>query len=419
MQATASNQLDRKPGSRRHRGRRRLIGLQLGFCVLAGLLMVRPARVASAVQTDGEVEDVIIARSLRISRNTGANITAGCTASITGFTAIIEDIFEMYSVNLSNQGIVIDDAWYKTGDLHVCLAPTAPGSTVLNFWTDGTLTGVSFHAIGTCTERFSNFPETGLRMFSCYQDLKNLSGGYIGGTLTTNTISSLQLIGEESNPPGYTQASIATVRLWKPRSAGACTVSTGITCSLCETCTPMGGCVIGPRAGCKVPMQPGKAQLQLKDAVRDAADQVKLKWTTGPTTTFPELGSPLTTDDYALCIFDATGARLLKMTAPAGGTCGTKPCWKQLGGAAAPKGYAYKDRDGLPDDLDGLNLKAGEAGKASVSVKGKGENIPLPALGALALPLRAQLQSENGQCYEGTFSTPSVNTPTQFKAKSD
>src|SRR5215468_12027629 len=228
MPATASKPCDRKAVKGRQRGRRRLIGLfrlywahspqaydtdmrrHFGFCVLAGLLMVTPARVASAVQTDWEVEDVIIARSLRTSRNTGANVTAGCAASITGFTATIEDIFEMYSVNLSNQGVVIDDAWYKTGDLHVCLAPTAPGSTVLNFWTDGTLTGVSFHAIGTCTERFRNFPETGLRMFSCYQDLKNLSGGYIGGTLTTNTISSLQLIGEESNPPGYTQASIAT-----------------------------------------------------------------------------------------------------------------------------------------------------------------------------------------------------------------
>jgi len=172
---------------------------------------------ASAVQTDGDVEDVIIARSLRTSRNTGASITAGCDASITGFNATLEDIFEMYSVKLSNQGIVKDDGWHKTGDLHVCLGPTAAGPAVLNFWTDGTLTGVSFHAIGTCTEQFRDFPEVGLRMFNCYQDLTNLSGGYIGGTLTTNTISSLQLFGEESNPPGYTQASIATVRLWKPR----------------------------------------------------------------------------------------------------------------------------------------------------------------------------------------------------------
>jgi len=168
------------------------------------------------VQADGDVEDVVVARSLRIARNTGANITAGCAASITGFTATLEDIFEMYSVKLSNHGIVKNDRRRRTGDLHVCLGPTAE-PTVLNFWTDGTLTGVAFHAIGTCTEKLTNYPEVGLRTFNCYQDLTNLSGGYIGGTLTTNTISSLQLFGEESNPPGYTQASIATVRLWKPR----------------------------------------------------------------------------------------------------------------------------------------------------------------------------------------------------------
>ena len=43
----------------------------------------------------------------------------------------------------------------------------------------------------------------------------------------------------------------------------------------------------------------------------------------------------------------------------------------------------------------------------------------LVAVISLALPLTAQLQSENGQCWEGTFSTPTVNTSAQFKAKSD
>src|SRR5262245_32474421 len=278
MQATASNRRDGKAGSRRHRGRRRLMGLHLGFCVLAGLLIVTPVRVAAAVPTDWEVEDVIIARSLRNSRNTGVNITAGCAASITGFTATIEDIFEMYSVKLSNQGIVKDDAWYKTGDLHVCLAPTAPVSTVLNFWTDGTLTGVSFNAIGTCTERSSDFPETGLRMFSCYQDLKNLSGGYIGGTLTTNTISSLQLIGEESNPPGYTQASIATVRLWKPRSAGACTGGTGLRDDICVGDCDASGAVIINELVTLISIGVGNAQPSACPSGVPSSAEVDIAW---------------------------------------------------------------------------------------------------------------------------------------------
>src|SRR5262249_15848923 len=134
---------------------------------------------------------------------------------------------------------------------------------------------------------------------------------------------------------------------------------------------------------------------------------------------FADLGDPLATDDYALCVFDASDARILRLIAPAGGTCGTKPCWKQLGSPAAPKGYKYKDVDGLPDDLDGITIKAGLAGAAKLSLKGKGAHLMMPHLGALALPLTAQLQSENGQCWEGAFSTPTTNTSTQFKAKSD
>jgi hypothetical protein len=58
-------------------------------------------------------------------------------------------------------------------------------------------------------------------------------------------------------------------------------------------------------------------------------------------------------------------------------------------------------------------------GKAKLTLKGKGLNIPMPMLGSLALPLTTQLQSENGQCWEMTTTTPSANTTTLFKAKGD
>ncbi len=202
-------------------------------------------------------------------------------------------------------------------------------------------------------------------------------------------------------------------------SGGACTGGTPITCPLCQTCNPAGGCLAAPRSTCKLPTQAGKAQLILRDFTPDAKDQVVFKWTRGQATTFADLGNPLATDDYALCLFDGTGDLLLKMTAPAGGTCGSRPCWKQIG-RVPPKGFKYKDRDGLPDDLDGITIRAGGAGAAKLTLKGKGDNIPLPPLGpTLMLPLKAQLQSENGQCYEGTFSTPLVNSTLDFKAKSD
>jgi hypothetical protein len=47
--------------------------------------------------------------------------------------------------------------------------------------------------------------------------LRGLLAPYVGGVLTTNTITSKAGFGGETDPPGYTQASIATIRLWKAR----------------------------------------------------------------------------------------------------------------------------------------------------------------------------------------------------------
>src|SRR5262249_61885766 len=113
------------------------------------------------------------------------------------------------------------------------------------------------------------------------------------------------------------------------------------------------------------------------------------------------------------------GARPRKVRAPAGGPCGSRPCWSQIG-RLPPKGFKYKDNDGLPDDLDTITIRSGGAGKAKLTLKGRGENIPLPPLGpTLVLPLRAQLQTGKGQCFEGKFSTPQGSTTLEFKEKSD
>jgi len=63
-----------------------------------------------------------------------------------------------------------------------------------------------------------DFPEQGLNSFRCWLDLSDLPAEYVGGLLTTSTVNSAhKMIGTETIPEGYTQASIATVRLWKKR----------------------------------------------------------------------------------------------------------------------------------------------------------------------------------------------------------
>jgi hypothetical protein len=51
----------------------------------------------------------------------------------------------------------------------------------------------------------------------CFMELSGLPAPYVGGQLTTNTVGSRNALGDRTDPPGYTQPSIATIRLWKRR----------------------------------------------------------------------------------------------------------------------------------------------------------------------------------------------------------
>ena len=58
---------------------------------------------------------------------------------------------------------------------------------------------------------------TGIGVMHCALSLSDPLGQYVGGQLTTNTLLSLKIIGLQTDPPGYAQPSIATIRLWKKR----------------------------------------------------------------------------------------------------------------------------------------------------------------------------------------------------------
>jgi len=101
--------------------------------------------------------------------------------------------------------------------------------------------------------------------------------------------------------------------------------------------------------------------------------------------------------------------------APAGASCGPRPCWS----AAGTKGFKYKDKLGTNDGLLKLSLTAAPDGRAKIGLKAKGENVPLPALEALVFPLRVQLQARNGNCWEATYGSAVVQTSGRIKAASD
>src|SRR5207245_1014318 len=76
---------------------------------------------------------------------------------------------------------------------------------------------------------------------------------------------------------------------------------------------------------------------------------------------------------------------------PPGSICGTRPCWRTSG----TTGFRYKNADGMPDGITAANLRSGVTGRTSVSVKGKGANLPTPALG-LTLAVTVQLVISDG-----------------------
>lgn len=160
---------------------------------------------------------------------------------------------------------------------------------------------------------------------------------------------------------------------------------------------------MAPQTGCRVSTTPTKAQLRITERTPDSRDALAWKWPKGQATSIADFGDPLTTDTYGLCIYQSgsTPDLVLRATAPPGGTCRGRPCWRRVG----TRSVRYKDPDRTPDGLDSISLRAGITGRAAIAVKGKGA-----ALSAAGFPpppppaeLTVQLQATNGSCWEAAF----------------
>src|SRR5205085_86646 len=99
----------------------------------------------------------------------------------------------------------------------------------------------------------------------------------------------------------------------------------GDDCS--STCQAEFVCPPAPDTGCREPVQSGKAQFALADKTPDVKDRLQWKWLKGSLTTLGDFGTPLTSTNYVLCVYDA-GNVVARLRIPAGGTCAGKPCWQ-------------------------------------------------------------------------------------------
>jgi len=160
-------------------------------------------------------EDIYVLRSIREQH---APTMDGCATTRTGFepfAADAERFFSFWSVqSRPEDGRIVNTHHTRVAELRACFGAT-PERARQNFYAEIEIGGMHFHGNGECLALMTDFPEPGLFPVRCQLTLSGLAAPFIGGLLTTNTITSDARFGGETEPPGYTQASIATIRLWK------------------------------------------------------------------------------------------------------------------------------------------------------------------------------------------------------------
>lgn len=196
--------------------------------------------------------------------------------------------------------------------------------------------------------------------------------------------------------------------------AGECLPGPPVACAACTACDPANGCVAHPRESCRRAVTARSGLLQVEHSRR----RFRWQWQRGAATTLEDFGDPMTSDGFALCVYDrsaATPALLSRAVIPAGGLCRGRPCWKP-----GRSGFAYRDRDASADAITSLVLRSGADGRASIQLSGNGPALALEQV-PVALPVTVQLHAAGGTCWEGTFSPSGVvrNDAAALRARPD
>jgi hypothetical protein len=163
------------------------------------------------------LEEIYILRSIRERHEP---VAGWCSSTRTGFEPFPKDaerFFSFWSLRLQPEnGRVVETKHTRAAELRACFGATGEPARQ-NFYAEIKLGSLSFRGNGECLALKIDFPEAGLFPVRCQLILSGLPAPYVGGLLTTNTITSKAAFGADTIPPGYTQASIATIRLWKSK----------------------------------------------------------------------------------------------------------------------------------------------------------------------------------------------------------
>ena len=188
--------------------------------------------------------------------------------------------------------------------------------------------------------------------------------------------------------------------------------------SLCtsDLCDGAGTCThpIAPWPTCTPPDVAMGASLLMRTLTL-GGNQVQFKWGKGPVVPLTDFGDPTGGELLQLCVYDQTAPDTYALVLSGSPSVSGGGAW-----TGNPIGWKFKSMTGMPDGIMSVTLKAGTIpllGKVQVKAMSSSSFGPLPLQGDPSVI--AQLKTSLGTCWSATFSTPTVNTVTEFKAKSD
>lgn len=190
-----------------------------------GVAVLLCAYAAPSHSAETALEDIYVLRSIRDQHDPTADWCNSVRTGFQPFPADAERLFSFWSIETRPaDGKVVQTHSRRVAELRACFGATDERARQ-NFYAEITLGSISFRGNGECLAVGINFPEDGLFPVRCQLVLSGLPAPYVGGLLTTNTLTSKAAFGGATDPSGYTQASVATIRLWKSNNDSGATES--------------------------------------------------------------------------------------------------------------------------------------------------------------------------------------------------
>jgi YVTN family beta-propeller protein len=320
--------------------------------------------------------------------------------------ALTPDGTKLYVANrLSNVVSVLNTA----DDSLVTTIPVGNGPRSL-----GLFIGGPFVATATATPTITATP-TGT------QTVTSTPTGTSTDTPTpTVTSTSTGTATETPTPTGTTTGTPTDTASSTPTQTQTLTQTPTDTTTSTPTASPSPVCAVSPLSGCR---SAGTSILAIAQGTDSMKRKLAWRWNKGAATDLFALGNPVTSTNYALCVYGSNGgvpSVALAALATAGSMCGTAFCWTSTG----TSGFMYRDAGAHSDGLTRIILRKGTAGRAKVLVRAKGTNLPgiTPADANNLIrqdpSVTVQLVNSAGECWESVYASPATTaTGAQFRDK--